>query len=292
MFIAIAPDGGLYACQRFCGHPEWRLGALVDRPSLASLMESAAARRFAAREARVAETCAGCAHLELCRGGCVYNAWAGGNDDRDRDPLCAAYRGIFDDLQQRLAAEMASAANLEAAASRPWNGQGHPLLRAGPLSELVREGPHPSQVTPTARRIVAAVDLARGPDLPAVAARLVEMGIARTQESGERSLAGLHRDLQPKPGLLNNLYLHLTFRCQLECRHCYARSDAHGHQQPDLPVSALALLLREARQCGFRQVVLTGGEPLIYTDRPALLDAPALECGGLRARAAAVADAA
>jgi uncharacterized protein len=98
------------------------------------------------------------------------------------------------------------------------------------------------------------------------------MGIARSQESGERSLAGLQRDLQPKPGLLNNLYLHLTFRCQLECRHCYARSDAHGHEQPDLPVPALARLLREAKECGFRQVVLTGGEPLIHADRAALLD--------------------
>lgn len=272
MFVAIAPDGSLYPCQRFCGHQEWRLGTLTDHPTLSELLTSPVARSFADRDARVSAECANCTHLDYCRGGCPYNAWAGGHAARVRDPLCTAYREFFDDLQQRFATEMASPANLDAVAAKPWNGQGHPLLRCGPLSDLVREGPRPPQIARTARRIVAAVELARGPDLPSVAARLVEMGIARTQETGERSLSGLRRDLQPQTGCFNNLYLHLTFRCQLECTHCYARADARGRQQPDMPVNTVERLLREAKEAGFRQVVLTGGEPLIHHDRPALLD--------------------
>ncbi len=273
MFIAIAPDGGLFPCQRFCAHPEWRMGMLADHPTLFTLLASPVARRFAAREARVSEDCAKCAHLDYCRGGCPYNAWAGGHAN-----ACATR------CAQRIAKSSTNCNRVwpprwpppPTSTPSPRNrGMARAIHCCAPArySELVREGPRPYQIARTARRIVAAVELARGPDLPAVAARLVAMGVARTQESGERSLAALQRDLQPQPGRLNNLYLHLTFRCQLECTHCYARADAHGHQQPDMPVTAISQLLREAKDCGFRQIILTGGEPLIHHDRPALLSA-------------------
>lgn len=99
------------------------------------------------------------------------------------------------------------------------------------------------------------------------------MGICRTQASGEVSLAGLWSELYPPTRRLNNLYLHLTWRCQLRCSHCYARADAHGGRQGDLPVAELTRLLREAKQAGFRQVILTGGEPLMHPERPGLLAA-------------------
>ena len=184
--------------------------------------------------------------------------------DRLRDPYCTAYRQVFDKIVRRTTEEMSSDENIEAVAAKPYDGNGHPLLKKGSLIELVRDGPHPSKVARTAKRIVAAVELARGPDIPAAAARLVEMGICRSQQSAEVSLEGLRRDLQPKPGVLNNLYLHLTFRCQLNCTHCYARADAHGHQQPDMPVEAVVRLVRKAKEAGFRQVVFTGGEPLMH----------------------------
>jgi len=271
MFIAIDPRGDLYPCQRLCGHTDWRLGHLADRPSLASLLDAPPGRRLAERERRISEHCAGCPHLPYCRGGCPYNAAAAG-DGAGPDPNCRAYRALFDHLGHRLTAEMTAPENLDAVAARPWNGQGHPLLRRGPLIELVRAPPHPQQVARTAKRIIAAVELARGPDQPTAAARLVRMGICRTQASGEASLAGLWREIYPPAHRLNNLYLHLTWRCQLRCTHCYARADAHGRGQSDLPLSAVERLLSEARAAGFRQVELTGGEPLLYRDRIALMD--------------------
>jgi uncharacterized protein len=137
---------------------------------------------------------------------------------------------------------------------------------------LIREGPHPSKIARTAKRIVAAVELARGPDIPAVAARLVGVGICRTQESAEASLAALQRDLQPKPGMLNNLYLHVTFGCQLHCTHCYARADAMGDSRGTMEVDGVLSLVRQAREAGFRQVIVTGGEPLVHPQRERLLD--------------------
>ena len=279
MFLAIDPSGDIYPCQRLCGRPSYRLGRLSDRAGLEGLLDSPVAKRMLQRQDRVREVCSGCAHIDYCLGGCAYNAWAAGDGDRARDPYCPAYRATFDHIQARLLKEMGSERNIEAVAARPYDGRGHPLLREGPLIELVRQGPHPSHIARTAKRIVAAVELARGPDFDAVATRLVQMGICRTHDSALVSLTGLRRQLQPRLGVFNNLYLHVTFGCQLNCTHCYARADAHGRQQGEMPVEAVARLVRQANEAGFRQVVITGGEPLVHRQRDRLLTCLA----GLRA---------
>ncbi len=70
----------------------------------------------------------------------------------------------------------------------------------------------------TAKQIVAGVDLARGPVLDAVAARLVQMGICRRHEPAVVSLGGLKRRLEPRQDTLNNLYLHVTLVLSLVAR--------------------------------------------------------------------------
>jgi len=285
MFLAVDPVGDIYPCQRFCGRPAWRLGTLAERPSLEQLLSSPVAKRFRQREEQVREACSGCPHIHYCLGGCPYNAWAGGGsvswdgpsacrgqDAGIRDPYCEAYRAVFDHIQKRLLEEARSEENLQAVAERPYDGTGHPLFRKGPLIELTREGAHPSHVARSAKRIVAAVELARGPDIPAVAARLVTMGICRTEESASASLAALEQRLQLKPGTLNNLYLHVTFACQFECTHCYARSGPPATAGAEMPPAAIESLVRQAKTAGFRQVVITGGEPLIHSQRDAMLD--------------------
>jgi uncharacterized protein len=272
MFLAIDPHGDIYPCQRFCGKPAYRLGTLGDQPTLADLLGSPVARRMAERQEQARSACTGCNHFDYCKGGCPYNAWAGAGLDRLRDPYCTAYKQTFDKVVQWATVEMASDENIEAVAARPYDGKGHPLLKKGPLIELIRESPHPSKVARTAKRIVAAVELARGPDIPAVAARLVEMGVCRTQQSAEASLAALQRDLQPKPGLLNNLYLHVIFGCQLHCTHCYARADATGDSRGQMEVDGVLSLVRQAKEARFRQVIITGGEPLVHPQREQLLE--------------------
>ncbi len=206
-----------------------------------------------------------------------------GKDGGIRDPYCDAYREVFDYMQRRVTDEMAREENINAIADRPWDGRGHPLLRQGPLIELVRQGPHPSQVTRTAKRIIAAVELAKGPDIPTVGTRLVQMGLCRTQQSAEASLHHLWQQLHPEKVRLNNLYLHVTFDCQLRCTHCYAcagtspspvgreRTGVRANGAAEMPIPALEKLLHEAKECGFRQVIITGGEPLIHAQRDAML---------------------
>jgi len=271
MFLAIDPRGDIYPCQRFCGQTEYRLGTLAEKPTAVDLFASPVAQRFDQRQQAVRENCRNCAHLDYCKGGCPYNAWAAHQTDSVRDPYCEAYRTVFDYIEQRLADEMAAEVNINAIAERPYAGHGHPLLRKGPLIELVREGPHPSQIARTAKRIIAAVELAKGPDIPTVATRLVGMGICRTQQTAGDSLSHLWKQLHPEKVRLNNLYLHVTFACQLHCTHCYARAGVEEAKHVILSVAALAQLVREAKDAGFRQVVITGGEPLTHPQRTEML---------------------
>jgi len=138
MFLAIDPSGDIYPCQRFCGIPTYRLGALSEKPTLSQLLNSPIAQRMAERQARVRAACADCGHVDYCLGGCAFNAWSKGDIARVKDPYCEAYKAIFDDIKQRLIREMQSEENVKAIASRRFPAEPHPLLRKGPLSELMR----------------------------------------------------------------------------------------------------------------------------------------------------------
>ena len=273
MFLAIDPLGDIYSCQRFAGRPQHRLGTVNDQPTLGTLLSSPVAKRLACRQQSIRKICHRCIHLNYCTGGCPYNAWAGNNPDRVKDPYCEAYSRVFDHIQRRLCVEMASEENINATAEEPYAGTGHPLLRRGPLTELARGGPHPYHIARTAKRIIAAVELARGPDFETVANRLVALGISRTQHTAEASLTALQQRLHPSTVSLNNLYFHVTFDCQLHCSHCYARADACGRSDGEMSVPVLAKIIREAKEAGFRQVIITGGEPLIHSQYLAMLTA-------------------
>lgn len=66
---------------------------------------------------------------------------------------------------------------------------------------------------------------------------------------------------------LNNLYIHLTFNCQLNCNHCYANSIQTGSQFID--IDKIEEIVLVARKLNFHKVIFTGGEPLLH---PHLLD--------------------
>jgi uncharacterized protein len=276
MFLVVDPHGDIYPCQRLSGRQEFRLGQVAEHPTFSFLMNSQAAIRFHEREQRVREVCGNCPHFERCRGGCPYNAWTASGYDPIRDPYCSAYKAIFNSIDDRLRAEMASEENLAAMTDHPWSGRGHPVLRKGPLIDLAREGAHPSEIARTARRIVAAVEYARGPNPSDVIERLVAKGICRSRETAEVSLNGLYHSLHPQQVRLNNLYLHLTFRCNFICKHCYARANATRQDRGEMSTSAVERLIVDARSAGFRQVVLTGGEPTIHTSRDEWLSRLAL----------------
>lgn len=101
-FAAIAPDGEIYACQRFAGYPEFSLGNVADDPSSDSLTTSAGYRRLSAAETEKKNACRGCGHAAYC-GGCLFNALTVGTV---KDPYCDAYRAAYDRINYDMALEM------------------------------------------------------------------------------------------------------------------------------------------------------------------------------------------
>jgi Fe-coproporphyrin III synthase len=58
------------------------------------------------------------------------------------------------------------------------------------------------------------------------------------------------------------LMLHLTGRCNLECRHCYM--EGSPRRREELPLEWVKAALREAPALGIGTLFLTGGEPLLH----------------------------
>jgi uncharacterized protein len=274
-YLAVGPDGAIYPCQRFAGMEEYRLGDVAERPSMSSLRASPVWREFRSREEAIAadgNECGGCAYLALCRGGCPYNvlvANGGSFGAERRDPQCAGYRRTFEAVTERATAEVFSPENLEAVVERPDPERG--LMRRGPLLSIMRDGSHPYETAGHARRVLASVALAATGSPTQATGRLEQLGLLTNRRRVEAAMTSLQARLTAPTGGLNNLYLHVTFACNLRCSHCYAH--AGPPRLGTLSATDLAAACREGGRLGFRHAVITGGEPLVHPERDALLDA-------------------
>ena len=248
MFLVIDADEGIYPCQRLCGRSDYRMGSLSQDPKLDDLYACPAARRMAERERLVHEACHECPHYAYCKGGCAYNAAA--CDNAIRDPYCEAYQTFFCYIKDRLAAEMRAEENIAAIVERPLITDRPILHRKGPLIELVRSRHHPTHTARTAKRIIAAYELGRDKDTGRVAKKLSTLGVCRTLESAENSLQNLTQYLWGDGRNLNKLYLHVTFACQLHCKHCYASADPIT--TAEFPAHALPAVLSDAQELGLK----------------------------------------
>ena len=75
----------------------------------------------------------------------------------------------------------------------------------------------------------------------------------------------------PQGRVLNYLRLSITERCDLRCTYCRAdgaeRQGGDAMSLPDIRAIGVAF----ARHLGFRKVRVTGGEPLLRADLPAIV---------------------
>ena len=65
------------------------------------------------------------------------------------------------------------------------------------------------------------------------------------------------------------LHLHPSLRCNLSCRHCYSNSSPHNASE--VPLANLQRVLDDARELGYSQVAISGGEPFVYPHLAALV---------------------
>jgi len=105
--FAVGPDGDIYPCYRFIGMAEYAMGNVADNPGIEELAESPAWKLMHRFRDYVDEECKECRHIRYCRGGCPYNAITPAKGEiKGVDPHCPAYKMIFDEISERLDAEM------------------------------------------------------------------------------------------------------------------------------------------------------------------------------------------
>lgn len=118
-----------------------------------------------------------------------------------------------------------------------------------------------------------------------------EVDLARAFAAGEVPLevvASVHEALAgqlrqgayeaPQPSWVRSAYLHVTHRCNLQCEGCYSW-EGHRNRLPDPTVDELRCALRFLSRQGIDELNVSGGEPFLRDDLPAVLEAAAVECG-------------
>lgn len=112
--FAVGPDGDIYPCYRFIGMPEYVMGNVYDRPTMADLAQSEAWKKMHQYKEYVDTACGKCAHIKYCRGGCPYNAIVPTDGEiKGVDPHCAAYKMIFDEINKRVNEEMFGGSDMD-----------------------------------------------------------------------------------------------------------------------------------------------------------------------------------
>lgn len=232
-FAAIAPDGSVYSCQRFCGHEKFALGNVMDDLTETQILESTAFRTLLAKQEGAQRECGTCVHFPYCSGGCLYNMFA---SDTEKDPYCESYRAVFDEMSRDMALEMGYLMTKRISPEQ------------APLLQMAGDQPHPYDLEINEQRMRQASRWSRYP-----------FGAS----------AALERYKKNRVNERNKLYLHVTFDCPLRCGHCYARGGENG--MPEMPADAVLQIIEEAQTSQFRAVVVTGGEPLVHTEVDAMI---------------------
>lgn len=56
----------------------------------------------------------------------------------------------------------------------------------------------------------------------------------------------------------------LTHNCNLKCKHCFQSSESHSDQRKHLPVSEWKRIFKELESANVYNVIISGGEPMVY----------------------------
>lgn len=262
-FLTIGAQGGITFCNRMAQQSAFQLASVSQSPSWALLQQSPAWAKLQERGALVETECKDCRHFSICQGGCFHQ------NPQGRDPLCAAYKAIFDHIKRRALDEVFSEDNLNRVVEERARAG---FLRKGPLLQVMRGEGHPARNTAQAREIIASVALAESPSPEAALEQLQGMGLISHPAAALNSLSRLWQRLHTPPDRWSNAYIHITYNCNLACTHCYALSRP-GRETETMPLDRILSLIRQLSHYPFAKIVITGGEPLTHPQCRDLLHA-------------------
>ena len=69
--------------------------------------------------------------------------------------------------------------------------------------------------------------------------------------------------------IIKSLFVEITNRCNLKCKHCYNNSG--GAKNDQIPLSIVSNIIGEARTLGVAKICISGGEPFLHHDISAII---------------------
>jgi MoaA/NifB/PqqE/SkfB family radical SAM enzyme len=64
------------------------------------------------------------------------------------------------------------------------------------------------------------------------------------------------------------VYFDITYRCNLQCKHCITSSSLYVDNTPELPTQRILEIITELAEIGVLEIEIGGGEPLTHPDWP------------------------
>lgn len=92
---------------------------------------------------------------------------------------------------------------------------------------------------------------------------LEDVDTDETRKTLIEKVAEKEREIERNSGILTNLYLYVTRRCNLNCIHCWISAGSDSHE---MDASKIKEILRDAQELGTKEVKVTGGEPFVRKD--------------------------
>lgn len=261
-YIAITQNGDLYPCNRFVGDKRFILGNVNQSPDLEQIKESAAWQKLAAWQNWIDETCKDCLFKNICHGGCPYSAFSSGNGEFVKDPHCEAYQMIYNHIIENGTKEFFSEDNLNEAAMNKTVGK-KSLFQKGTILTIMKDDTHPYDVNQMAKKIVTAALLGKYNSPEKTTKLLLQHKITNSYKKALTLVKNFYQRLLQSSDSLNNIYLHITGICNLNCSHCYAYAESEN-QTAYLSAKKIIELIENAKEQKFRKIVITGGEPLLH----------------------------
>lgn len=275
-FLAIESSGDLYPCQRFIGNSEYCMGNISDleninnynvwtHPNLSKFYNR---KQFL--EAQGSKALSGLKKYIL--GGCPYQAFSA-NAKNLHDPYWVAKKEFFNEIETKYIEEYIHLLDMpEASLSL------RKLVNDFPITTIIKSGKNQEYLIRNAKRIIAAYLLGIDQNINSVNETLFRLGLIKNKKSGLYTLKSFEQRLLARH--YNNLYIHLTWSCNLKCNHCYASTTQYLEQNLDnerdrikqyqkrihFPIEnhLLKQIFFDAKTVGFQKIVITGGEPICH----------------------------
>ncbi len=269
-YLAIAPDGSLYPCNRFSGEKPFSFGSVDTVYSLSDIKKSKGWKKLTEWQDRIDRECSDCIYKNICHGGCPYAGFSSHQQKFLKDPLCKAYQGVYKHILDRGTEEFFSHTNLKQVGDDKRSPHKSSFFRNTPLLRIMDDSPHPYELARASKEILAAALFGVTDDLEEVIDTFLSLDLTTSRLRALYPLKKLYQRLHRPSFNPNNLYLHITDTCNLFCNHCYARAQ-NSKDAVHFPLNKVAEVVKQAKETGFRKIVITGGEPLLYPELNELL---------------------